>query len=88
MPWWYWRAVGPFMTFWPRVLGLIEHVPSYCPWCGFDDFDPHTNDEERGLRYEVTRSGSYPDWDGTRHWVEGIQHCPRCRYRWRVFVSD
>ena len=77
-----WRLFGFFRVFYLGVLyehHLLNHHG--CPWCGHE-FEVYEN-------LEVVNAGSVagtPDHPAG-HWIEGIQTCPRCDYKFPVSDS-
>jgi hypothetical protein len=75
--------------FWFQGLLLLlfrvqERTWGTCPWCNFSNFEMY---EKPWIEYTAGGS-SYVPGEPTIHWFEGIQTCPRCRYKWYVQDSD
>ncbi|HXV41903.1 MAG TPA: hypothetical protein VEC96_02475 [Anaerolineae bacterium] len=77
----------PIFRLWGLVLWATRRRIAdwgYCPWCNYDGFD-----WMKRPWFEPTGGGiSYVPGEPTVHWGEGIQTCPRCRYKWFVQGSD
>lgn len=74
----------PFSWFWWRLIGKLISPPKhglYCPSCHYDGCGDFYE-----VGFEVIASGKEPSTPLAHgsYWVEGVQTCPRCLYRFEL----
>lgn len=81
--WILWFVFGPLVRWKHKRLNMLWHYALNCPHCAFDGFDMYYDPW-----FECTNGGTSSTQAGVVHWFEGIQTCPRCRYKWHVSDSS